>query len=125
VVTPDRHIFEDVSVNVFGRKRDRVTALLLVAGFSGRSNSAVTRRKGGFPRPIWAPTVRRDKINCWNCLKHNFVGARVGRSQSAMSVLTQNVFGPVEAITEKVGHFSDSCPNSRGQRNPQPVVRDD
>ena len=39
-----------------------------------------------------------------------------------MSVSTQNVFGPVQAITEKVGHFSASRPNKRGQRNPQPVV---
>jgi transposase-like protein len=38
-----------------------------------------------------------------------------------MSVLTPNVFRPVQAITEKVGHFSASRPNSRGQRNPQPV----
>jgi hypothetical protein len=41
-----------------------------------------------------------------------------------MSVLTQNVFGPLQAITEKVGHFSASRPNSRGQRNPQPVAGD-
>jgi hypothetical protein len=39
-----------------------------------------------------------------------------------MSVLTQNVFTPVQAITEKVGHFSASRPNSRGQRNPQRVA---
>jgi hypothetical protein len=38
-----------------------------------------------------------------------------------MSVLTQNVFGTIQAITEKIGHFSASRPNSRGQRNPQPV----
>jgi hypothetical protein len=38
-----------------------------------------------------------------------------------MSVLTQNAFRPVQAITEKVGHFSASRQNSRGQRNPQPV----
>ena len=68
---------------------------LLVAGFSDRSNSAVRRRNGGFPCRIWAPTVRRDKINRWNWLKRNFVGARVGCSQSAMSVLTQNAFRPV------------------------------
>ena len=96
---------------------------LLVAGFSCPSNSAVRSRNGGFPCRIWAPTVRRDKINRWNCLKRNFVNVRVGCSQSAMSVLTQNVFRPVQAITEKVGHFSASRPNSRGQRNPQPVVR--
>ena len=53
--------------------------------------------------------------------ERNFVGVRVGCSQSAMSVLTQNVFGPIQAITEKVGHSSASRPNSRGQRNPQPV----
>ena len=39
-----------------------------------------------------------------------------------MSVLTPNVFGPIQAITEKVGRFGASRPNSRGQRNPQPVV---
>ena len=94
---------------------------LLVAGFSDRSNSAVRRRNGGFPCRIWAPTVRRDKITRWNCLKRNFVSVRVGCSQSAMSVLTRNVFRPVQAITEKVGHFSASRPNSSGQRNPQPV----
>ena len=94
---------------------------LLVAGFSDRSNSAVRRRNGGFPCRIWAPTVRRDKINRWNCLKRNFVGVRVGCSQSATSVLNQNVFRPVQALTEKVGHFSASRPNSTGQRNPQPV----
>jgi hypothetical protein len=102
----------------------RREVLLLVAGFSDRSNSAVRRRNGGFPCRIWAPTVRRDKINRWNCLERNFVGVRVGCSQSAMSVLTQNVFRPVQAITEKVGHFSASRPNSRGQRNPQPVGHD-
>jgi hypothetical protein len=94
---------------------------LLVAGFSDRSNSPVRRRNGGFPCWIWAPTVRRDKINRWNCLERNFIGVRVGCSQSAMSVLTQNVFGTIQAITEKIGHFSASRPNSRGQRNPQPV----
>jgi hypothetical protein len=83
----------------------------------------VRRRNGGFPCRIWAPTVRRDKINRRNCLKRSFVRVRVGCSQSAMSVLTQNVFRPVPAIIEKVGHFSASRPNSRGQRNPQPVVR--
>ena len=39
-----------------------------------------------------------------------------------MSVLTQNVFGTIQAITENIGHFSASRPNSRGQRNPQPVA---
>jgi hypothetical protein len=39
---------------------------LLVAGFSDPSNSPVRRRNGGFPCRIWAPTVRRDKINRWN-----------------------------------------------------------
>jgi hypothetical protein len=53
--------------------------------------------------------------------ERKFVGVRVGCSHSAMSVLTQNAFGPAQAITEKVGHFSASYPNSRGQRNPQPV----
>jgi hypothetical protein len=38
-----------------------------------------------------------------------------------MSVLIPNVFGPIQAIIEKVGHFSASRPNSRRQRNPQPV----
>jgi hypothetical protein len=93
--------------------------ILLIAGFSDRSNLAASCRNGGFPCRIWAPTVRRDKINRWNCLERNFVGVRVGCSQSAMSVLTQNVRGPIQPITEKVGHFSASCPNSRGQRNPQ------
>jgi hypothetical protein len=41
-----------------------------------------------------------------------------------MSVPTQNVFRPVQAIAEKVGHFSAYRPNSGGQRNPQPVVDD-
>ena len=97
------------------------SSILLVAGSSDRSNSAVRRRNGGFPCRIWAPTVRRDKINRWNCLERNFVGVRVGCSQSAMLVLTQNVFGTIQAITEKIGHFSASRPNSRGKRNPQPV----
>jgi len=107
-----------IALVVFWRLRHK----LLVAGFSDRSNSAVRRRNGGLPCRIWAPTVRRDKINRWNCLERNFVGVRVGCSQSAMSVLTQNVFGTIQAITEKVSHFSASRPNSRGQRNPQPVV---
>ena len=42
-----------------------------------------------------------------------------------MLVLTQNVSGTIQATTEKVGHFSASRPNSRGQRNPQPVATKD
>jgi uncharacterized protein (TIGR02391 family) len=42
-------------------------------------------------------------------------------SQYAMSVPTQNVFGSVQSITGKVGHFSAFRPNSWGRRNPQPV----
>ena len=60
-------------------------------------------------------------MNRWNCLERNFVGVRVGCSPFAMSVLTQNVFGTIQAITKKGGHFSASRPNSRGQRIPQPV----
>jgi hypothetical protein len=99
----------------------QVSYRLLVAGFSDRSNSPVRCKNGGFPCRIWAPTVRRDKINRCNCLKRNFVDVRVGRSHSSVSVPTQNVFRPVQAITEKVGHFSAYRPNSSGQRNPQPV----
>jgi hypothetical protein len=115
-VTRSSHVATDTKVQI------RSTAMLLVAGFSDRSNLAARCRNGGFPCRIWAPTVRRDKINRWNCLERNFVGVRVGCSQSAMSVLTQNVLGPIQPITEKVGHFSASCPNSRGQRNPQRVA---
>jgi hypothetical protein len=40
-------------------------------------------------------------MNRWNCLERNFVGVRVGCSPFAMSVLTQNVFGTIQAITKK------------------------
>jgi hypothetical protein len=95
------------------------------SGFSDPSNSPERRGNGGFPCRIWAPTVRRDKINRWNCPKRNFVDVRVGCSQFAMSVPTQNVFRPVQAIAEKVGHFSAYRPNSGGQRNKQPVAYHD
>jgi hypothetical protein len=69
----------------------------------------------------WLPAVRRDKINCWGCLKHDFVGVPVDCSHSAMSVLTPNVFETVQMITQKIGYLSASRPNSSGPKNPQPV----
>ena len=69
------HVAEHGVAHIYGDGIRRVAQpgiQLLVAGFSDRSNSAVRRRNGGFSCRIWAPTVRRDKINCWNCLKRNF-----------------------------------------------------
>jgi hypothetical protein len=92
-------------------------ARLLVAGFSDRSNSVVRRRNGGFPCRIWAPTVRWDKINRWNCLKRNFVGACVGCSQSAMSVPTQNVFS-ASGDNQKSRPFQRLSPEFEGSEKP-------
>ena len=59
----------------------------------------------------WLPAVRRDKINCWGCLKHDFVGVPVNCSHSAMSVLTPNVFETVQMITQKIRHHVATATN--------------
>ncbi len=52
-----------------------------------------------FPAVPRLPAARREKINCSGYLKHDFVGVRVDFSHFAMSVLSPNVFEPVQLIT--------------------------